>query len=482
MLDWRLGHATESSAIVFVRSDVSETVELVIAGSVRGSVAVDTGIKDGTGIITVTGLSARRTAFSLQTSTGQSGSGTLKTMPAAGVPYRVCWVSCIDMLYGNPGARQVVAADPDVLVILGDMPYSEANATPNMYHGALVWPDPEADMTAGTTISTYHKLNLSAMRHPDLREMLRCAPIYYQIDDHDAAIGDGWDHGLVGANTYNAALAADQADVDALWQAGQTGNGDYWFGTLPNAGTDDDIVSTDKPGLADAATPASNYPVRYFRFSVGDVEFFVPDCVSYKSDRFSTDNASKTLIGVTQKAWLKGKVVNSSKSLKFIMSTKKFHRTTPPNGDEWAAYSTEFVEITDHFATEGVTGLYWFTGDKHQQDVGISSADSTSPYYDSRLTLDVCMFNSSALGYRKNDTHDQGAGYDNNIAWKGLAYHGDKTLAQQRNAYGMIDIKYDAAGVYAEVSMIEIYGASSFRGAILRPGTNMLEYQRARIA
>src|SRR6202140_4788911 len=98
------------------------------------------------------------------------------------------------------------------------------------------------------------------------------------------------------------------------------------------------------------------------------------DCIRYKSPQSSADNASKTMLGATQKAWMKARMleVTNSTTLQacWVFSGKDTFNLD--NQDGWGAsagggnfpYTTERDEILAYIESNNVPAV-WVTGDRH---------------------------------------------------------------------------------------------------------------------
>lgn len=101
----------------------------------------------------------------------------------------------------------------------------------------------------------------------------------------------------------------------------------------------------------------------YHAYSIGRVLFVNLDVRSYRSSNGATDNSSKTMLGTTQKQWLKDTVLAATESLVVI------HTGSPWNGSasiSWGVFSTERDELIDYFDTNSLTTkLFMVHGDNH---------------------------------------------------------------------------------------------------------------------
>lgn len=96
------------------------------------------------------------------------------------------------------------------------------------------------------------------------------------------------------------------------------------------------------------------------------------DCVSYKSPQAAADNASKTMLGVTQKAWYKAALLDArAKGLAVITYSDK-DLFNVDNSDGFVSYLTERDELLLYWETNDIWGA-WMTGDRHCAHAAITT-------------------------------------------------------------------------------------------------------------
>jgi len=104
--------------------------------------------------------------------------------------------------------------------------------------------------------------------------------------------------------------------------------------------------------------------VRYRNFRWGaNVEVFVLDCRRFRSADDAPDDANKTMIGATQKAWLYAALAASTATFKLIMTSVPLDFGL--GNDHWAAFSTEREEILGWIAARQLSGVLFISGDQH---------------------------------------------------------------------------------------------------------------------
>lgn len=106
----------------------------------------------------------------------------------------------------------------------------------------------------------------------------------------------------------------------------------------------------------------------YRTWVVGRVRFIQTDSRSFMSAKGAVDNASKTMLGATQKQWLKDQLV-TAQPFKVWLHDNAWVGTpsNPGNDDRWRAFSTERAEIAAYITANAtaVGKLLYVHGDTH---------------------------------------------------------------------------------------------------------------------
>lgn len=270
--------------------------------------------------------------------------GSFKTAPAApGVAcsFVVAHASCTSYYTDNPSNHRVydsiLARQPLEFFMLGDADYSDI-ATAN-----------SASMRASLAAS------LGSAR---AKAMWANVPMTYVWDDHDFG-PDNSDGTFVG-KTNRAAVYRQM----------------FPHGTLPDAGA-----------IYEAKTH-------------GRVRFIKTDNRYYRSPNADTDNSSKTMLGATQKAWLKAELLAAKDNPLTVWLNSQVWSVPSSgwggidtDGDHWGAFSTERAEINDYMATNGITNVIQLTGDQHalayRETVDYSTAQTAPMRIYSAAALDA---------------------------------------------------------------------------------------------
>jgi PhoD-like phosphatase len=118
---------------------------------------------------------------------------------------------------------------------------------------------------------------------------------------------------------------------------------------------------------------ASNGSV-YHSFDIGRVRFLVTDQRSAASPDSAVDNASKSLLGTAQKAWLKAQLASSPGRLLVWVCPRVFGWTAALSNDSWGSFSTERREIADFIKANCHGRVVVFSADMH--GVGIDNGSN----------------------------------------------------------------------------------------------------------
>lgn len=288
--------------------------------------------------------------------------------------FKIGWLSCIEKKLDNYGGHHIARQGYKALFEIGDTPYCNIFGT--------AFGTTTLQLTTSSTLEQFKDHYRQHLSIPGCAAYHAATNVYGMADDHEW-VGDNWDHTLIQANSGASGSplgASTQAEVDAHFWLGVQAHQWYTENYCINPANTDVGENTDKPSEADAGTPASQYPVRYFRVGYDidgnidndspHVEFFVIDCISYRSPLAATDDAGKTMLGATQKQWLMDRLAASTAIFKLVVTPKKLQRNLgSDNGDVWGYYTTEREEILDHIDTESITGIAWLAGDRHTPQV-----------------------------------------------------------------------------------------------------------------
>lgn len=292
---------------VWARTGRAATIE-VRTGAVRRVTTVALSAA-GVGTLDVLGLPPG-TVHAITVTVGDLRLGPYRgrTAPADddGRPVRFAIIADVDV---NPAFRSDLAghvadADPDLLIGLGDFPYTDDGP-------------PAMDLDA------YRARHAATRTLPEVRALLDRTPLRAIYDDHE--FRNNWDAGLVA--TEGARFAAAMTAWDEFFPLRDT--------------------------VGD---------VRYRRWRWGaHAECFLLDCRRFRSANAEPDNAGKTMLGATQRAWFLDAIARSTATFKLVLSSVPFDFGV--GDDTWTSFARERQVIFDALA--GVRGVVCFSADQH---------------------------------------------------------------------------------------------------------------------
>lgn len=188
----------------------------------------------------------------------------------------------------------------DVLLLLGDNTY--------------------ADSTAPEVQRRHYYDHRSALGYA---EITRRVPTYAIWDDHD-----------YGPNDSDRTAQGKEVSLQTFQQ--------FWAN--PSYGQPDD------PGV-------------YFKFSRGDVDFFMLDSRYHRSPNRAPDDGTKTMLGAAQLAWLKRELLASRAKVKFIACGSEWELYS--HADSWTSFARERDDIFSFLREHDLQGIILLSGDRH---------------------------------------------------------------------------------------------------------------------
>ena len=227
------------------------------------------------------------------------------TAPAPGTKgrLRVAFVSCVGHFgFESAAAWGDLAARTnfDLVLMLGDNHYGNTTDLGHQRHA-------------------YY----SHRRPAGFQELARRTPVYGIWDDHDFAGND------------SDGTAKGKEEVLGLFKQ-------FWAN--PAYGQADD------PGV-------------YFKFSHGDVDFFLLDGRYHRSPNHAKEDGRKSMLGPAQLAWLKRELLASKASVKFLCSGSEWQNTG--HKDSWGSFEREREDIFKFINQHGIPGVLLLSGDRH---------------------------------------------------------------------------------------------------------------------
>ena len=310
-----LGHIGPTEARVWVKATgaakltmrVSERADLADAREVAGPELQEASAF--TGVVIIPGLKAATPYFYTVLLDGQPALArpwpAFSTAPADGArgKLRFAFGSCVGK---EPWLAAATWADLDArtavnfVLLLGDNHY--ANTT-----------DPAKQRAAF----------IGHRRNPGFRALFAHTPLYGIWDDHDFGVNDS--------------------------DGSQTGK--------------EDSLRTFSEFFANAGAGEPDNPGIYFKFTRGDVDFFLLDVRYHRSPIKAPDDGTKTQLGAKQLAWLKRELLASKATLKVIGSGGEWQSHS--SEDSWKSYAREEQEIFDHLAEHDIRNVLLLSGDRH---------------------------------------------------------------------------------------------------------------------
>lgn len=181
-----------------------------------------------------------------------------------------------------------------------------------------------------------------------LAHVMAAIPGYYMWDDHDRCYDDCEDLDE-SEGALNAFLATKRD------QGHQVGHECYM--DLNKALVDQESGRDFDTDNRDWATPTP--PEEWFYVDKPPVRFVVLDCRSHRDTQAKTDDSTKTMLGATQKAWLKARIDDNTQPFLAILSPVNGDgnhgegSSDPGPWDGWKGYSFERDEILDYVWNNG---------------------------------------------------------------------------------------------------------------------------------
>ena len=254
---------------------------------------------------TVVGLSPN-TAYQYQVTidgkADPSWKGSFKTAPLedTSTAFRMAITSCMHIKRAQRSWNLLLAEQPDLHLTVGDTHYAD---------------------TTEPTIQFQH--HLAYRRKKEFANVLRQVPTYAIWDDHD-----------YGPNNSDGTAEGKEFSLAGWKQA--------W--PNPASGTPD--------------TPGA-----FFKFSRGDVDFFVVDGRYHRSPNELPDNDKKRMLGDAQFEWLLSGLKNSKAKFKIIASGSVLHHSKV---DGWRIFTFSRHRLFDAIKKHRISGVMYIGGDMHQ--------------------------------------------------------------------------------------------------------------------
>lgn len=219
----------------------------------------------------------------------------------------------------------------DAFLFLGDNVYIDMPTFPGAFHDY-----------------TYYR----RQARPEYRRMVGSTPIYSIWDDHDAAMDDVW------LGPY-----VDKPD----WK-------------MP-------LLEHFRLNWINPGHGQSEWPGCWYEFSIGDVDFFMLDGRTYRTNPFDDD---PSMLGPAQKAWLFEALTSSEATFKVVASPVPWAPEAKPGShDTWDGFKAERDEIFTFIRDQGIDGVLLLSADRHRSDAWKIEVEESYPLYEfcsSKLT------------------------------------------------------------------------------------------------
>ncbi|MDE2921366.1 MAG: alkaline phosphatase D family protein [Acidobacteriota bacterium] len=361
-----LGAVTETTASVWVRTAEETGFEVVATadGERHTASGATTADRDYTGTATLAGLSpdttysyqvlvdagtppapqpqsqpqshgagagvgapAFRPAQPQATPQSQSPTYTLRTAPPPGTPgtVTIAFGGCAGYTPANERMWDTIAThSPQALLLLGDNVYVDLPEQPGPFHDY-----------------TYYQ----RQSRPEFRRLVSATPVYAVWDDHDAAVDDIW--------------LGPYVDRPAWKQP---------------------MVEHFRRNWNNPASGSASHPGVWFRFSLGDVDFFLLDGRTYRTNPFVEE---RTMLGPVQKDWLLDGLRGSEATFKVIASPVAWADGAKPGSrDTWSGFPEEREEILRFVEENDVTGVVLLSSDRHRSEAWAIERESGYAFHD----------------------------------------------------------------------------------------------------
>jgi hypothetical protein len=288
---------------------------------VGSNVAADA---DGYAHVTVTGLAADTTYYWQilldGTPTGTVNRARTLAAPGTAHSHAILFGSCQHKGASRPSfdemrTRQFLGKTADVYVHLGDMHYEWASYQPTQ--------------VAPNDIPTIRNAYEASIVAPKFNDLIRDLPLSHTWSDND----------FCGSNS-DSTYAARPAAIAVRRQSFS------------------DPTLTDSEAL-------------YRSWTIGRVRYVQTDSRTYMAQRSLPDNASKSMLGTTQKQWLKNELLAAKAAHQAIIwfhDQEWTEATVTPNSsnDTWGTFNTERTEIGNFITTNGLRDrLLYASGNTH---------------------------------------------------------------------------------------------------------------------
>ncbi|MDC0368798.1 alkaline phosphatase D family protein [Opitutales bacterium] len=228
--------------------------------------------------------------------------GSFKTAPVEGTStaFRMAITSCMHIKRAQRSWNLLLEEQPDLHLTVGDTHYAD---------------------TTNPTVQLEH--HLTYRREKEFAKVLQQVPTYAMWDDHD-----------YGPNNSDGTAKGKEFSLAGWTQA--------W--PNPPSGT-------------------SKTPGAFFKFSRGDVDFFVVDGRYHRSPNELPDDDKKRMLGDAQFEWLLNGLKNSKAKFKIIASGSVLEHSKV---DGWRIFTFSRHRLFDAIKEHKISGVMYIGGDMHK--------------------------------------------------------------------------------------------------------------------
>ncbi len=326
-----LGDVTPTSARIWVRMAEETEFEAYVTGPDTSFAVVGktTDEEDRTGVVLVSAL-APDTEYSYEIRVDGnvvSDRFAFRTSPPVGQSgeFSIGFGGGAGYTHANERNWDTIASqDLQAFLFLGDNVYIDIPDMPGAFHD----------------YSYYRRQS-----RPEFRRMVGKTPSYAIWDDHDAAFDDVWLGPYVDKPAWKRPMVEHFAR--------------NWVN--PAYGTE-------------------TAPGTWFSFVIGDVEIFMLDGRTYRTNPFIED---RSMLGPEQKAWLLDGLANSTATFKMLASPVPWADGAKPGSvDTWAGFADEREEIFSFIEENNVRGVVLISSDRHRTEAWKIERESGYPFYE----------------------------------------------------------------------------------------------------
>lgn len=326
-----LGAVTDTSARVWVRTATATRFEVHVVGVGKRHVASGETLatRDYTGEARVDGLQPNANYSYQVVVDGNAATEAVefRTAPPPGQRgrFEIGFGGCAGYTPENERMWDTIAKhDLRAFLFLGDNVYIDVPDMPGAFHD----------------YSYYRRQS-----RPEFRRFVGKTAQYAIWDDHDAAFDDVWLGPYVDRPVWKLPMVRHFAR--------------NWVN--PNNGTD-------------------TAPGTWFRFEVGDVEIFMLDGRTYRTNPFID---GRTMLGPEQKAWLLDGLRRSTATFKLVASPVAWSDGAKPDSvDTWSGFAEERDEIFSFVEDNDIPGVILVSSDRHRSEAWKIERESGYPFYE----------------------------------------------------------------------------------------------------